>query len=34
VGCKVLKNTIKEINQNDFDILMNDVFDEELETAA
>ena len=34
VGCKVLENTLKEINQNDFDILMNEVFDEELETAA
>ena len=34
VGCKVLENTKKEINQNDFDILMNEVFDEELETAA
>jgi DNA modification methylase len=34
VGCKVLENTLKEINQNDFDILMNEVFDEKLETAA
>ena len=34
VGCKVLENTKEEINQSDFDILMNEVFDEELETAA
>lgn len=34
VGCKVLENTKKEINQSDFDFLMNEVFDEKLETAA
>ena len=34
VGCKVLENTIEEINQNDFNTLMNEVFDKNIEIAA
>jgi DNA modification methylase len=34
VGCKVLENTKKEINQNDFNTLMNEVFDKNIEIAA
>jgi DNA modification methylase len=34
VGCKVLENTLKEINQNDFNTLMNEVFDKNIEIAA
>ena len=34
VGCKVLKNTLKEINQSDFDMIMNEICTAELETAA
>jgi hypothetical protein len=34
VGCKVLENTLDEINQSDFETLMNEVFGQELETAA
>jgi DNA modification methylase len=34
VGCKVLENTMKEINQSDFDMLMNEICTAELETAA
>jgi DNA modification methylase len=34
VGCKVLENSVKEINQNDFNTLMNEICTAELETAA
>ena len=34
VGCKVLENSVKEINQNDFNTLMNEVFDKNIEIAA
>lgn len=34
VGCKVIENTLKEVNQDDFNALMTEVFGQELETAA
>jgi DNA modification methylase len=34
VGCKVIENTLEEVNQDDFNALMTEVFGQELETAA
>ncbi len=34
IGCKVLENTLEEINQDDFNSLLDKVFDRQLETAA
>lgn len=34
VGCKVVENTLEEVNQDDFNALMTEVFGQELETAA
>jgi DNA modification methylase len=34
VGCKVLENTIDEINQSDLESLISHVFGEEFEIAA
>jgi len=34
VGCKVIENTLDEINQSDFETLMSKVFGDEIETAA
>ena len=34
VGCKVLENTLEEVNQDDFNVLMTEVFGQKLETAA
>ena len=34
VGCKVLENTLEEVNQDDFNALMTEVFGQKLETAA
>ena len=34
VGCKVIENTLEEVNQDDFNALMTEVFGQELEPAA
>ena len=34
IGCKVLENTLEEINQDDFNSLMDKVFDRQLENVA
>lgn len=34
VGCKVIENTLEEVNQDDFNVLLTEVFGQKLETAA
>ena len=34
VGCKVIENTLEEVNQDDFNALMTEVFNKGLEIAA